>query len=119
MSSADTTRIARHVADGCLVAIGVFTVAHIAFGPAAGTINDHGVEGIISFVALYLVVGVYAWIGWMIVVRQPGNTIGWLLLVAPILATLAFANGDYANLALVKHPGTLPFGDAAAWLIVG
>ena len=116
MSSADTKRIARRVADGCLVAIGVFTVAHIAFGPAAGTIDDHGVEGIISFVALYLVVGVYAWIGRMIVVRQPGNTIGWLLLVAPILATLAFANGDYVNLALVKHPGTLPFGDAAAWL---
>ena len=52
----------------------------------------------------------------MIVVRQPGNTIGWLLLVAPVLATLAFANGDYTNLALVQHPGSLPFGDAAAWL---
>jgi len=116
VSSADTTRIARRVANACLVAIGVFTVAHIALGPAAGTINDHGIEGIISFVALYLVVGVYAWIGRMIVVRQPGNTIGWLLLAAPVLATLSFANGDYVNLALVKHTGSLPFGDAAAWL---
>ena len=52
----------------------------------------------------------------MIVVRQPGNTIGWLLLVAPVLATLAFANGDYTNVTLVQHPGSLPFGDTAAWL---
>jgi signal transduction histidine kinase len=116
VSADGTTRIARRIATACLMVIGVLTMVHIALGPAAKTLNDHGAEGIASFIALYLVVGVYAWIGWLIVVRQPGNTIGWLLLVAPILATLAFANGDYVNLALVQHPGSLPFGVAAAWL---
>ena len=105
MSSTETTRTARRIATGCLVAIGVLTAAHIAMGPAAGTLDDHGATGSASFVGEYL-----------IVVRQPRNTIGWLLLAVPILATLSSANGDYVNLALVKHPGALPFGVAAAWL---
>ena len=87
MSSVETTRVARRIATGCLVAIGVLAAAHIAMGPAAGTLDDHGATGIASFVGLYLAVGVYAAIGWLIVVRQPRITIGWLLLAAPILAT--------------------------------
>ena len=54
--------------------------------------------------------------GAMIVVRQPHNVIGWLLLAVPLWAAFAFVAGDYATLALVTAPASLPFGRAAAWI---
>jgi signal transduction histidine kinase len=54
--------------------------------------------------------------GAVIVVRQPRNVIGWLLLVIPFWGAFAFMAGDYATYALVTAPGSLPFGRAAAWL---
>jgi signal transduction histidine kinase len=59
---------------------------------------------------------IYATIGCLIVRRQPRNTIGWLLLVVPLLGSLTLANGAYTDRALVTHPGTLPFGVVGAWL---
>jgi signal transduction histidine kinase len=54
--------------------------------------------------------------GAVIVVRQPRNVIGWLLLAVPLCAEFAFVAGDYATYALVTAPGALPFGRAAAWI---
>jgi signal transduction histidine kinase len=54
--------------------------------------------------------------GAVIVVRQPRNVIGWLLLAVPLWAAFAFMAGDYATYALVTAPGSLPFGRAAAWI---
>ena len=54
--------------------------------------------------------------GAVIVVRQPRNVIGWLLLAVPLWAAFAFIAGDYATYALVTAPGSLPFGKAAAWI---
>ena len=54
--------------------------------------------------------------GAVIVVRQPRNVIGWLLLAVPLCAECAFVAGDYATYALVTAPGALPFGRAAAWI---
>ena len=54
--------------------------------------------------------------GTVIVVRQPRNVIGWLLLAVPLCAEFAFVAGDYATYALVTAPGALPFGRAAAWI---
>jgi signal transduction histidine kinase len=59
---------------------------------------------------------VYLVIGRAIVTRQPGNTIGWLLLAIPMLALFTMTNGSYATRALVFDPGSLPFGRASAWL---
>jgi signal transduction histidine kinase len=52
----------------------------------------------------------------VIVVRQPRNVIGWLLLAVPLWGAFAFVAGDYATYALVTAPGAVPFGRAAAWL---
>ena len=67
----------------------------------------------VAFIA-FAVVSAIA--GAVIIVRQPRNMIGWLLLVIPLWAAFAFMVGDYATYALVTAPGALPFGRAAAWI---
>jgi hypothetical protein len=67
----------------------------------------------VAFIA-FAVVSAIA--GAVIIVRQPRNVIGWLLLVIPLWAAFAFMAGDYATYALVTAPGALPFGRAAAWI---
>ena len=66
---------------------------------------------------IIIVVGfaIYAAIGCLIVRRQPRNTIGWLLLVVPLIGSLTVANGAYTDQALVRAPGSLPFGTIGAW----
>jgi signal transduction histidine kinase len=59
---------------------------------------------------------VYLAIGRAIVSRQPANTIGWLLIAIPILALVALTNGSYTTRTLTVDPGSLPFGQSAAWL---
>src|SRR4029077_16179730 len=54
--------------------------------------------------------------GAMIVVREPHNVIGWLLLAVPLWAAFAFVAGDYATLALVTAPASLPVGKGAGVL---
>jgi signal transduction histidine kinase len=59
---------------------------------------------------------VYLLIGRLIVSRQPGNTIGWLLLAIPVVGSLLLANADYATRALAEAPGSLPLGIWSGWL---
>src|SRR4029453_13646942 len=59
---------------------------------------------------------IYLVIGRAIGARQPANTIGWLLIAIPMLALVALTNGNYATRTLTVDPGSLPFGQAAAWL---
>ncbi len=59
---------------------------------------------------------IYLWVGRAIVIRQPTNTIGWLLLGIPTLALLAFTNGAYATHAIIVDPGGLPLARASAWV---
>jgi signal transduction histidine kinase len=67
---------------------------------------------------IIIVVGfsIYAAIGCLIVRRQPRNAIGWLLLFVPLIGSLTLANGVYTDTALVRAPGSLPFGTIGAWL---
>jgi signal transduction histidine kinase len=67
---------------------------------------------------IIIVVGfsIYAAIGCLIVRRQPRNAIGWLLLFVPLIGSLTLANGVYTDRALVRAPGSLPFGTIGAWL---
>jgi hypothetical protein len=58
----------------------------------------------------------FAVVGWAIVTRQPRNSIGWLLLAIPLVASFAFFVGDYATEALARNPGSLPFGRFAGWV---
>ena len=76
--------------------------------------DDPGDIGYIIGIAVGL--GFYLAIGRAIVRRDPGNTIGWLLLLIPLLMSLSLTAGVYATTALVDRPGTLPLGIWAAWL---
>ena len=55
-------------------------------------------------------------VGALVASRRPENPIGWLFTGSGLaLAVIAFANG-YAIYALFTNPGSLPAGEAMAWL---
>ena len=118
MSHADRERtVARRVAIGLVVVFVALWIVRLFLGIATGSLTDQSSlafdlvfdAGAIVFSTLILLVG------WAIVTRQPKNTIGWLLMMIPILGIFGFVVGDYATEALVNHPGGLPFGRVAAW----
>jgi hypothetical protein len=58
---------------------------------------------------------VYPAVGALIVLRGPGNSVGWVCLgIGAGLGFTAFAS-EYARYALVTNPGSLPGGLVAAW----
>jgi signal transduction histidine kinase len=54
--------------------------------------------------------------GLLILRSRPRHPIGWLLLGIGAAIYLSFISSEYAYLALVRHPGVLPFGQAVAWI---
>ena len=55
-------------------------------------------------------------LGIVIVTKQPRNAIGWLFLAAGVSIAIATFAQAYALRALIVEPGTLPAGEALAWL---
>jgi hypothetical protein len=55
-------------------------------------------------------------IGLFLVSRRPEHPIGWLFCAAGLVAGLDHFCGEYAIYALLAHPGSLPAGQAAAWV---
>jgi signal transduction histidine kinase len=110
-------RIARWVSAGALAVIATALVADIVLQVTGGGFTDRSISDALFFLPIVVLgTGLYAGIGRAIVIRQPSNTIGWLLLAIPVVAALTLANGSYATWTLVKHPGSLPFGVFSAWL---
>ncbi|MGH2634765.1 MAG: ATP-binding protein [Actinomycetota bacterium] len=110
-----TVPAARRIANTAIGATTLLLLGSTLLESSGGAVGrDEG--DAVYVVGSILGAGIYLWIGRAIVVRQPANTIGWLLLAIPLIASLAFANGDYAALALVGGETSLPFGRAAAWL---
>src|SRR5205807_791663 len=70
-----------------------------------------------SLVDLWVLVAAlaYAVVGALIVSRHPRHVIGWMFSVVALGFGVAFFSSVYAVQALVVVPGTLPFGQAAAW----
>jgi signal transduction histidine kinase len=60
-------------------------------------------------------VALYLWVGPTIASRAR-NPIGWIFISVIGFFSIGSLAGYYATLALVRHPGTLPFGLAAAWI---
>jgi signal transduction histidine kinase len=58
----------------------------------------------------------YAVVGGVLARRVPDNPIGWLFLYASLCLLLGGAGVEYATYALRTSPGSLPFGEVAAWL---
>ena len=55
-------------------------------------------------------------VGFVLASRRPANRIGWLFLVAGLALGLSAFSGQYGLYALVAAPGSLPAGQAFAWL---
>ncbi len=55
-------------------------------------------------------------VGFVLASRRPGNRIGWLFLAAGLGLALSAFCVPYALRALVAAPGSLPAGQAVAWL---
>jgi hypothetical protein len=70
-----------------------------------------------SLLDIWIVIAVAgsAVIGALIVSKHSRHPIGWMFCVAALSFGTAFFSREYAILALVVAPGTLPFGQAMAW----
>ena len=55
-------------------------------------------------------------IGAIIASRLPANPLGWLFCAAACGAAVDHFSAEYAIYALVAQPGSLPAGEALAWL---
>lgn len=107
----------RRIAGTIVAAIVAFQIGHLWLGRSTGSLTDQsGVSNLIYVGVTLAFSALFAAVGWAIVSRQPGNTIGWLLLALPLLVAIAFFVGDYSTLALVIRPGSLPFGRLVAWV---
>jgi hypothetical protein len=58
----------------------------------------------------------YSTVGAVIVSRHPENTIGWIFCTVGPLWGLVHFSGEYALYTLLAAPGSLPAGEAAAWI---
>jgi signal transduction histidine kinase len=109
----------KRIAQGIVAAIVVLQIGHLWLWLGRSTGSLSGRSGITNLVYLGVTLTfslLFAAVGYAIVNRQPGNTIGWLLLALPLVTAIAFFVGDYATEALVIHEGSLPFGRLAAWV---
>ncbi|MGH7687117.1 MAG: sensor histidine kinase [Candidatus Dormibacteria bacterium] len=55
-------------------------------------------------------------VGMLVASRQPRNTTGWLFLFVALIIGLSGVTDEYALLALITHPGSLPGAVWAEWL---
>jgi len=58
----------------------------------------------------------FATLGALIVVRRPGNVIGWIFLASGVLDGVTMFSGQYAKVALAPGGSTLSGGAVAAWV---
>jgi signal transduction histidine kinase len=57
----------------------------------------------------------YAWMGAVLLARRPGHPMGPLLCLMGLANAVAGATFAYARYAVVRSPGSLPFGQLALW----
>ena len=107
---------ARRLANAAVVATLAFQTCSTVLTILRGTYNGTDSFDLVYAALAFVSFGIFLWVGRMIVSRQPTNTVGWLLLAMPFLASFTLANGGYATRALVTAPGSLPFGVASAWI---
>lgn len=102
-------RLARRIAWSCVALYGFFALSAVAIGQPAGPA---------PLLDLLIVVGVggSAVVGALIVSREPSHRIGWMFLILALSFGLSFFAQGYAIQALVLSPGSLPAGEAMAWL---
>jgi signal transduction histidine kinase len=107
---------ARRIANLAIVVMGLALGFEIILKATTGGFSGNDAQDRLFVPIVVLGTSLYAWIGRLIVGRQPRNTIGWLLIAIPLVTALSLANGSYATQALVTDPGSLPFGVLSAWI---
>jgi len=55
-------------------------------------------------------------VGALVASRRPGNAIGWLLSALGLTEAVVDFGAEYAVVAVLEHPGSLPGGEFMAWL---
>jgi hypothetical protein len=55
-------------------------------------------------------------VGAIVASRRPENPVGWLLLVSGLAISMNHFSAQYAIYALLAQPGSLPAGEALAWI---
>jgi hypothetical protein len=56
-------------------------------------------------------------VGALVATRRPENPVGWLMLAAGAINSVAQGAAQYAVWGLIRHPGSVPGAEIAAWLI--
>jgi signal transduction histidine kinase len=97
-----------------IVAI-VFAVVFVISIPLSFAARVNSFGDLRFLVPLVPAMALYLWIGATIASRTR-NAIGWIFLSVVAFFSVGSIAGYYATLALVRHPGRLPFGVAAAWI---
>jgi signal transduction histidine kinase len=98
-----------------LVGLAVALMAgRLGLGAYTGSLTDQG--GFFYVAVFIFLTFAFVLTGAFIISRQPGNTIGWLLVGISLMGEIAFLMGDYATYALVTRPGSLPAARLAAWI---
>jgi hypothetical protein len=104
----ETSAIKRLAPPTCAVAVLVLL--------STATLLSRDDEELVAVIVVGIWAAVTALVGALVSSRRPENAVGWLLLVGSlILSAYAFFEA-YAVYALESHPGSLPFGHAAAWV---
>jgi signal transduction histidine kinase len=97
-----------------------FALATVALAEAAGIVVLVIASGSSAIAAAALPTSVVAvscgLVGALVSSRRPGNPTGWTFLFAAVVVALAGLADQYAQLALVRHPGSLPGAVWAMWL---
>jgi hypothetical protein len=86
--------------------------AMLAVADRAGTAAQGGAFTFVPFTAFVLT---FSTVGALIVARQPGNPIGWLLVGCAVGDSLAGLTNGYSSYGLAARPGELPGVTLAAW----
>jgi hypothetical protein len=95
-----------------LLALGLLgNVVAIALSAANHSLHWNGGEAL-----LWAVFAAFLVVGCLILVRRPGNAIGWIFTAVGLLTMTAGLAEGYAKYGYVTHPGPLPGRLFAAWV---
>ena len=92
------------------------TMAMVVAGVLLGAANSGGDQGILEGLFIPGQSVSFASVGLLLSLRRPGNSVGILFLVVGFFAALYSFSFQYQTFALVTRPGSLPVGEAMAWL---
>jgi hypothetical protein len=107
-----------HAAPRTAWATWVFSVALTALGPLLFALNlSHpGVHLFDYWIENTILALLFSTIGAIIVSRRPDNAIGWIFCAVGLLGGVRHLISQYVLFALLAEPGSLPGGEALAWI---